>query len=359
MLRFLTAGESHGPALTAILEGLPAGLRLDPDQLNREMARRQEGIGRGGRMKIERDQAEVLSGVRFGETIGSPVTLRIVNADWQNWQDRMAVFGEPTGPAVVAPRPGHADLTGIEKYERDDVRDVLERASARETAARVAVGAICRQFLEQVDVTVQSGVLSIGGETDSAKQLEKVEAARAAGDTLGGVFEVKALGLMSGLGSYIQWDRRLDGRIAAAILSIPAIKGIEFGAGFRCGELPGSQVHDEIFYEPERGYYRQTNQAGGLEGGMTNGEPLVFRAVMKPIPTLTRPLASVDIRSHQSVQANAERSDVCAVHAAALVAEAMLCYVLAAAVLEKFGGDSMGQLLTAVDHYRRQAGRLR
>ena len=352
MLRFLTAGESHGPCLTAIVEGLPAGLPLDGERINQEMARRQEGFGRGGRMKIERDRAEVLSGVRFGQTLGSPITLRVTNADWVNWEAKMAAFGEPTGPAVTAPRPGHADLGGCQKYERSDVRDILERASARETAARVAVGAVCRQLLAACGIEVASRVVSIGGANEVAEQEALIAAAKAAGDTLGGCFEVTATGLMPGLGSHIQWDRRLDGKIAAAMVSIPAIKGVEFGAGFRCGELPGSQVHDEIFYTEERGYYRQTNRAGGIEGGMTNGEPIVLRAVMKPIPTLTRPLHSVDIQSQQTVLANSERSDVCAVAAAACVAEAMLCFVLAEAILDKFGGDSLSQLLAAISQYR-------
>ena len=352
MLRFLTAGESHGPCLTAIVEGLPAGLPLDEARLNQEMARRQEGFGRGGRMKIERDRAEVLSGVRFGETLGSPVTLRVTNADWVNWESKMAAFGEPMGPAVTAPRPGHADLGGCQKYDRRDVRDILERASARETAARVAVGAVCRQLLEVCGMAVSSQVVSIGGATGSAEQETRIAAAKAAGDTLGGCFEITATGLLPGLGSHIQWDRRLDAKIAAAIVSIPAIKGVEFGAGFRSGDLPGSQVHDEIFYSPSQGYYRKTNRAGGIEGGMTNGEPLVLRAVMKPIPTLTRPLHSVDILSQQTVLANSERSDVCAVAAAACVAEAMLCIVLSEALLEKFGGDSLSQLLASIGHYR-------
>lgn len=352
MLRFLTAGESHGPCLTAIVEGLPAGLLLDEAKINQQMGRRQEGFGRGGRMKIERDQAEILSGLRFGQTIGSPVTLRVTNADWVNWEAKMAAFGEVKGPAVTAPRPGHADLAGCQKYDRTDARDILERASARETAARVAVGALCRQLLEVCGISVASRVLSVGGASDASAQEALIAAAKAAGDTLGGCFEVTATGLMPGLGSHIQWDRRLDGQIAAAIVSIPAIKGIEFGAGFRSGELPGSQVHDEIFYNELQGYVRQTNRAGGIEGGMTNGEPLVLRAVMKPIPTLTRPLHSVDMLSHQPVLANSERSDVCAVSAAACVAEAMLCIVLATALLEKFGGDAMTQLLAAVDHYR-------
>ena len=354
MLRFLTAGESHGPCLTAIVEGVPAGLPLDEARINQEMARRQEGFGRGGRMKIERDRADVLSGVRFGETLGSPITLRVTNADWVNWEAKMAAFGEPAGPVVTAPRPGHADLGGCQKYDRSDVRDILERASARETAARVAVGAVCRQLLELCGITVGSQVVSIGGATDPAAQEALILAAKKAGDTLGGCFEVTATGLMPGLGSHIQWDRRLDGKIAAAMVSIPAIKGVEFGVGFRAGELPGSQVHDEIFYSAEQGYYRKTNRAGGIEGGMTNGEPIVLRAVMKPIPTLTQPLHSVDIQSQQTVLANSERSDVCAVAAAACVAEAMLCITLTEALLEKFGGDSLPELLRAISQYRQK-----
>mgnify|MGYP003615929367 FL=1 len=354
MLRFLTAGESHGPCLTAIVEGFPAGLPLDEERINQEMARRQEGFGRGGRMKIEKDRADVLSGVRFGETLGSPITLRITNADWVNWETKMAAFGEQTGSVVTAPRPGHADLGGCQKYDRHDVRDILERASARETASRVAVGAVCRQLLEVCGITVGSQVLSIGGATEPAEQEALILAAKNAGDTLGGCFEVTANGLMPGLGSHIQWDRRLDGKIAAAMVSIPAIKGVEFGAGFRCGELPGSKIHDEIFYSEEKGYYRKTNRAGGIEGGMSNGEPIVVRAVMKPIPTLTQPLHSVDIQSQQAVLANSERSDVCAVAAAACVAEAMLCIALAEALLEKFGGDSLPELLRSISQYRQK-----
>lgn len=356
MLRFLTAGESHGPCLTAILEGLPAGLRVDEVRINREMARRQEGFGRGGRMQIERDRADFVSGIRFGETLGSPVTIRILNSDWVNWETKMSAFGEKTGPEVTAPRPGHADLSGCQKYGRTDVRDILERASARETAARVAVGAVCRQLLEACGIHVQSGVISIGGAFDVAGQEAAIAAAKAAGDTLGGCFEVTAKGVMPGLGSHIQWDRRLDGKIASAMVSIPAIKGVEFGAGFECGTLPGSQVHDEIFYSESRGYYRTTNRAGGIEGGMSNGEPIVLRAVMKPIPTLTRPLSSVDIRSHAAVEANSERSDVCAVGAASCVGEAMLCIVLCGELLAKFGSDSMEELLDAVSCFRKRIG---
>jgi chorismate synthase len=342
--------------LTAILEGIPAGVRIDAVRVNRELARRQEGVGRGGRMEIEQDRADFLSGLRFGETMGSPITLRVANADWVNWETKMAAFGDKTGPTVDAPRPGHADLTGCLKYDRQDVRDILERASARETAARVAVGAVCRQVLEKCGIAVQSRVLSIGGATTEEEQAAKVAAAKAAGDTLGGCFEVTATGVMPGLGSHIQWDCRLDGKIAGAVLSIPAIKGVEIGAGFECGVLPGSQVHDEIHYSEERGYYRATNRAGGIEGGMSNGEPIVVRAVMKPIPTLTRPLASVNLYTHAPVQANSERSDVCAVHAAACVGEAMLAIVLCGELLAKFGGDSLSELMENVANYRERLG---
>lgn len=354
MFRFLTAGESHGPCLTAIVEGLPAGLKVDPASIDWEMARRQSGAGRGGRMKIERDRAEILSGIRFGETIGSPVTLRIANADWVNWQERMAAFGDPAGAAVLSPRPGHADLTGCLKYDRQDTRDILERASARETAARVAVGALARQLIAACEITVTSKVTVIGGASTAAEQEKAVAAAKEAGDTLGGWFEITAAGVMPGLGSHGQWDRRLDGRLAGAVVSIPAIKGVEFGAGFACGTLPGSQIHDEIFYSEERGYYRTTNRAGGIEGGMSNGEPIVLRAVMKPIPTLMRPLASVDMISHAATLANSERSDVCAVDAAACVAEAMVCIVLCEVLLEKFGGDSMRELQRSIEAYRQK-----
>ena len=354
MFRFLTAGESHGPCLTAIVEGLPAGLKIDLEKINVEMARRQEGFGRGGRMKIERDRADVLSGVRFGETIGSPITLRINNADWVNWEERMSPFGKTAGQSVSAPRPGHADLNGCQKYDRKDIRDVLERASARETAVRTAVGAVARQLLNACAITVVSRVTSIGGAVELAEQEKLIESAKASGDTLGGLFEVEVEGLMPGLGSHTQWDRRLDAKLASALISIPAIKGVEFGAGFACGTLPGSQVHDEIFYSEAQGYYLKTNRAGGIEGGMSNGEKLLLRAAMKPIPTLTRPLASVDISSHAPVKANAERSDVCAVSAAAYVAEAMVCIVLCEALLEKFSGDSMDELLNSVAYYRRK-----
>ena len=375
-LRFLTAGESHGQCLTAIVEGIPAGLKLDIDEMNRDMARRQQGYGRGGRMKIETDRVEILSGVRFGETMGDPITLRVTNRDWANWETRMSVFGEPAAEPVAAARPGHADLTGIKKYNRQDIRDILERASARETAARVAVGALAKQFLRACGMEVVSQVCNIGGVAAAAENIdrevigrgdselncydaaaeetmkEKIRAAKAAGDTLGGTFEVIVRHAPLGLGSHIQWDRRLDARLAGAMMSIQAIKGVEIGAGFAYAELPGSQAHDEMFYDGAKQVYRKTNRAGGLEGGMTNGEEVVVRAVMKPIPTLMQPLHSVDVRSHEEVLASKERSDVCAVSAASVVGEAMTAFVMAEAVLEKFGSDAMVDLLAAMAAYK-------
>ncbi|MDR3565099.1 MAG: chorismate synthase [Negativicutes bacterium] len=379
MFRFLTAGESHGPCLTAVIEGLPAGLSINIEEINHDLARRQQGFGRGGRMKIEKDRVELLSGMRFGQSLGSPLTMTIRNRDWENWQERMSPDGKTTGPAVTSPRPGHADLSGVLKYQRQDVRDILERASARETAARVAVGGVAKQLLAIVGMKVASHVVNIGGaaisphpayqyqdvdnlKADSdlgcidaaaaAKMKAAIQAAMEQGDTLGGIFEVVVTGALPGLGSYVQWDRRLDTRLGGALLSIPAIKGVEIGEGFNYAALPGSQAHDEIFYDSQQGFYRKTNRAGGIEGGMSNGGEIVARAVMKPIPTLMSPLASVDIMTRKVSRANTERSDVCAVSAAAVVGEAMTAIVLAEAVLEKFGGDSVGDLLAAVESYR-------
>ncbi|MGP1407190.1 chorismate synthase [Selenomonas sp.] len=377
-LRFLTAGESHGPSLTAILEGIPAGLSLDAGKINRELARRQQGYGRGGRMKIETDTVRVLSGVRFGETLGSPITLSVENRDWQNWQERMAAFGEPQGDKVTAARPGHADLTGVRKYAREDVRDILERASARETAMRVAVGAVAKELLYALGVTVESAVLDIGGVTADAakreagaahkaasdlncfdeyaeeKMKEKIRAAKEAGDTLGGIFEVRISGAPLGLGSHIQWDRRLDARLAAAMMSIQAIKGVEIGAGFGYAALSGSEAHDEMFCGENGAVVRRTNRAGGLEGGMTNGEDIVVRAVMKPIPTLMKPLHSVDIAKKEPVLASKERSDVCAVPAASVVGEAMAAFVLAEAFVEKFDSDNLRDMQANIAAYKKR-----
>ncbi len=319
-LRFVTSGESHGPALTAILDGMPAGLRVTREAIDVQLARRQQGYGRGDRMKIETDRALVLSGLRFGETLGSPITLQVVNRDFANWTERMDAFGAPAGSKVTAVRPGHADLSGVLKYDRQDARDILERSSARETTMRVAVGAVCRQLLAALGVTVASHVTEIGGVTvDSARvrvedigvtnsnelnvcdpQAEermktRIDEAQAADDTLGGVFEVVVRGLPAGLGSHTQWDRRLDGQLAAAVMSIQAIKGVEIGAGFACAHLPGSEIHDELYMGADGRPCRRTNRAGGIEGGMTNGETLIVRAAMKPIPTLMTPLKTVDL----------------------------------------------------------------
>ena len=377
-LRFLTAGESHGPSLTAILEGIPAGLLLKLENINRDLARRQQGYGRGGRMKIETDTVRILSGVRFGETLGAPITLSVENRDWQNWQERMAAFGEAHGEKVTAARPGHADLTGVRKYAREDIRDILERASARETAMRVAVGAVAKELLFALGVTVESAVLDIGGvaadaakrETGAAHKVaselncfdaeaeermkEKIRAAKEAGDTLGGIFEVRIAGAPLGLGSHIQWDRRLDARFAAAMMSIQAIKGVEIGAGFGYAALPGSEAHDEMFLGENDSVVRRTNRAGGLEGGMTNGEDIVIRAVMKPIPTLMKPLHSVDIEKKTPVLASKERSDVCAVPAASVVGEAMAAFVLAEAFIEKFDSDNMRDMKADVAAYKKR-----
>ncbi|WP_432646572.1 chorismate synthase [Mitsuokella sp.] len=384
-LRFLTAGESHGPCLTAILEGLPAGLVLHEEALNKELARRQQGYGRGGRMKIEKDHVDVLSGVRFHETLGGPITLRVVNRDFQNWGGRMAAFGEPEGEKVTAARPGHADFTGIRKCNRKDVRDILERSSARETTMRVAVGAVCKEFLRALGITVVSQVVCLGGvKVDPAKvdrtklgteeglgdsqlncydkeaeaqMIAKIKQARKDGDTLGGIFEITVRGLPAGLGSHIQWDRRLDGKLAGALMSIQAIKGVEIGAGFDCAILPGSQIHDEMFLDENGHVYRKTNRAGGLEGGMTNGEELIVKAVMKPIPTLMTPLHSVDIESHEEVLACKERSDTCAVPAASVVGEAMTAFVIAQAICDKFGADAMVDLKAAIEAYKERIGK--
>ena len=371
VIRFLNAGESHGPALTAIIEGFPSNVKISVDYINNELSRRQKGYGRGGRMKIEKDRAEILSGVRFGYTLGSPITLMIRNKDWENWTDIMAIEGEPTDKREITnPRPGHADLVGGIKYGFKDLRNVLERASARETTTRVAVGAVCKQLLEDIGIKIGSYVVSIGElsvkdiiepiplekraeiaeesevripvpeEDEKFKKL--IDFAKKEGESLGGVFEVFATGVPIGLGSYVQWDRRLDGRIAQAMMSIQAMKGVEIGEGFRLAEKFGSMAHDEIFYNSEKGFYHKTNRAGGIEGGVTNGEPILVRVAMKPIPTLMRKksLHSVNIKTKEPFDAAKERSDVTAVPAAAVVGEAMLAIVLANAVVEKFGNDN-------------------
>ena len=370
-LHYTTAGESHGPQLTAITSGVPAGLKISARDINRDLARRQLGHGRGGRMKIETDSGEVTSGIRHGLTLGSPISITIKNADWKNWRGIMSVEkkGITGNKKLSVPRPGHADLAGVQKYGVDDIRSVLERASARETAARVAVGAIARRILSEMDIEIVSHVVQIGRVRVRKRRLSisdfagvdksavrclddkatkdmviAINAARKAGESLGGVFEVIAYGLPPGLGSYVSGPERLGGRIAASLMSIPAIKGVEVGDGFALAATPGSKAHDEIFFDPGQGYYRKTNHSGGLEGGMTTGEPLVARACMKPIPTLTKPLDSVNMRTGKGAPALKERSDVCAVPAAAVVAEAMLAIELARALLEKFGGDCMADL---------------
>ena len=382
-LHLTTAGESHGPGLTCIIEGLPAGLELDREAIDRDLGRRQLGHGRGGRMKIERDKAEVTGGVRHGRTLGGPIALEVVNRDYANWEERMNPW--PVAEAVAEvhlPRPGHADLVGTQKYGLTDVRDVLERASARETAARVAGGAVAKQFLRALGVSVHSHVIQITGVSAprrddlTAADFEAVdespvrcldpEAGRAMvaeidrlrklNESLGGVFEVRAFGLVPGLGSHVSWRERLDGSLGQAILSIQAVKAVSIGDGLEVAGLPGSQAHDEIFYDDQRGFWRQTNRAGGLEGGMTTGEPLVVRGAMKPLPTLTKPLRSVDIATHEPAEALRERTDSCTVPAAGVVGEAMVAFVLADAYRRKFGGDHVDDVRTALDAYRRRIG---
>jgi len=383
-LRLITAGESHGPGLTCILEGLPAGLELHPADLNTDMARRQLGHGRGGRMKIERDSAVLTGGVRHGRTLGSPVALQVNNRDYANWEERMSPWPVEAQTAEVhLPRPGHADLIGTQKYKQSDVRNVLERASARETAARVAGGGLCKAFLRALGVQVHSHVIQIASVRAPARQaplqpedfaeldsspvrcldpeaaramVAEIDALRKANESLGGVFEVQAFGLVAGLGSYVSWEQRLDGRLAMAICSIQAIKGVTIGAGFEIASLPGSEAHDEIFWSEERGYYRETNRAGGLEGGMSTGEPLVVRGAMKPLPTLTKPLRSVDTATHEPAEALRERTDSCTVPAAGVVGEAMVAFVLADAYREKFGGDHIDDVRQAIRAYEERIG---
>jgi chorismate synthase len=372
MLRFLTAGESHGELLMGIIEGLPAGLLIRVTDIDRDLCRRQAGYGRGNRMKIEKDSVKIYTGVRWGRTLGSPIGLMIRNKDWENWRDKMSpdpMFLNSAAP-VTRPRPGHADLAGALKYGMTDVRNILERSSARETAMRVAVGSVAKRLLEEFGIEVMSHVLSIDGvfakvSKTSPKEIKKraeaselrcsdpeaekrmmrrIDAAKAAGDSLGGVFEIIVTGAPAGLGSHTHWDRKLDGKLAAALMSIQAIKGVEVGAGFGTANRPGSQVHDEIYWSKKDGFYRKTNMAGGIEGGISNGEIITLRAAMKPIPTLMKPLRSADLVSKKPFKASVERSDVCAVPAAGVVAEAAVAYELAAAMIEKFGGDSIDEM---------------
>lgn len=389
MLRFVTSGESHGKGLVGIIEGLPSGLRIDEDYINKELARRQKGHGRGGRMQIEQDKIEIIGGIRNRETLGGPVSFIIWNKDYENWQDIMGSgeckkINEKT---VTRPRPGHADLPGGIKYNHKDMRNILERASARETAARVAAGAFFKQLLAGFDIYIYSQVISLGdvkvkpvkvnrenifdlceitekspvrcpdadGEKDMITLIEK---AKSSGESLGGSMETGAVGVVPGLGSHISWDKRLDGRLAQLIMSIPAIKAVEVGEGIENSFLPGSKVHDEIYYREDKGIYRNTNRSGGIEGGITNGETVFLRAYMKPIPTLYKPLNSVDVSNWQDEKAGIERSDVCALPAAAVVAESMLAYGLAEAFLDKFGSDNMEHIKEAYKSYINYMGRV-
>jgi chorismate synthase len=379
--RFTTAGESHGPGLVAIVEGMPAGLELDREALDGDMARRQLGHGRGGRMKIETDTVEIRSGLRHGRTLGSPIAVLVANRDYANWEERMNPW--PVDAAVDEvhlPRPGHADLVGAQKYGHKDIRNVLERASARETAARVAAGSIARGLLTTLGVSVHSHVTQIAsvkaperddlGPDDfaavdgdpvrcldaeaSAAMVAEINRLRKANESLGGTFEVRAFGLVPGLGSHISWEDRLDGRLAGAVASIQSVKGVSIGEAWDVAGRPGSEAHDEIFWSEAQGYFRETNHAGGLEGGMTNGQPLSVRAAIKPISTLTKPLRSVDTESKEPAQALRERTDSTVVPAAAVVAEAMVCLVLARTYREKFGGDHIDDVLAAVDAYKKR-----
>src|SRR5947209_3480733 len=377
-LHLITAGESHGPGLTCIIEGLPAGLELDREALNRDLACRQLGHGRGGRMKIERDQVEVTGGVRHGRTLGSPIALQVNNRDYANWDARMNPWPvESEVQEVHLPRPGHADLVGTQKFGLSDVRDVLERASARETAARVAGGAVAKAFLAAMGVQVRSHVIRIASATApipeslrleafdqvdrspvrcldeqaSREMVAEIDRLRKANESLGGVFEVRAFGVVPGLGSHISWEERMDGRLGQALMSIQAVKAVAIGDAVEVAALPGSQAHDEIFWDEQRGYYRNTNRAGGLEGGMTNGQPLVVRGWMKPLPTLTKPLQSVDIATHEPAEALRERTDSTTVPAAGVVGEAMVALVLADAYRKKFGGDHIDDVRAALAAY--------
>lgn len=381
--RFTTAGESHGPGLVTIVEGLPAGLELDRETLDRDMARRQLGHGRGGRMKIETDAVEIRTGVRHGFTMGGPVAALVANRDYKNWDERMNPWPiEGEIPPVTMPRPGHADLVGMWKYNHQDLRPILERASARETAARVAAGAIARAFLTAVGVTVRSHVTQIGSvvaperedltiedfegidddpvrcvdKATSEAMVEEINVLRKKNESLGGTFEVRVFGLVPGLGSHISWEDRLDGRLAQAICSIQSIKGVSIGQAWDVAGRPGSAAHDEIFYSEERGYYRETNHAGGLEGGMTNGMPLSVRAAIKPISTMTKPLRSVDTATREPAQAHKERTDSTVVPAAAVVGEAMICLAMVKTYREKFGGDHMDDVLASIDAYKERIG---
>ncbi len=394
MLRYFTAGESHGPCLTMIIDGVPAGFPIDVAKINHDLWRRQQGYGRGGRMLIEKDEAQIRSGIRWGETLGSPVAIGIENRDWKNWTKKMSAAPEDRDEkiAVTKPRPGHADLTGVLKYGRSDIRDILERASARDTVSRTAVGSFAKQLLAPFGIRVMGYIRSIGNVTANLdglayeeihnrseespvrtadpeaeeKMIALIEECKKEGNTLGGIFEVVTSGLPPGLGTHTQWDRKLDGRLAQALMSIQAIKGVEIGLGFEMARRRGSQVHDEIFFDPSKmvtegtprivptGFYRGSNNSGGTEGGMTNGAPLVVRVAMKPISTLMSPLKSIDLRTKQAADASVERSDVCAAPAAAVVGESVVAFELANAFLEKFGGDSLREITRNYESYLEQ-----
>ena len=348
MLRYLTAGESHGPCLTAVLEGMPAGLRINKTEINRELVRRQSGYGRGGRMQIERDTVQITSGLCKGLTLGSPITMTIKNKDWQNLKNESP---------ITNPRPGHADLAGIMKYNQLDIRNILERSSARETAARVAVGAVAKKLLDKFGIEIIGHVCEIGGVDESEELMkEKIDQAKKNGDSLGGVFEVTVKGVPVGLGSHVHWDRKLDGKLAQCLMSIQGIKGVEIGLGFAASRKPGSKVHDEIIYDYN--FERKTNNAGGIEGGISNGENIVIRGAMKPIPTIKKALNSVDIITKKPVKAKVERSDVCAVHAASVVGEAVVAFEIANAMCEKFGGDSIKEMKRNCNSYIRMIGKI-
>lgn len=380
MFRYVTSGESHGKCLHAILEGIPSGLKLSEEEINRELIRRQRGFGRGERMqKIEKDRVEITSGLRWGETIGSPITMTIVNKDWENWKKLMSIYAsdKEMEERMVRPRPGHADLAGALKYGREDLRDILERASARETAARVAVGAVCKRLLAEfaikvVSMTEEIGSIQAGISKLSPEQIEKasesspvrcpdknaekkmvevIKKAEKSGDTLGGVFTVLVINPPLGLGSHTQWDLRLDGRLAQALMSIPAVKGVEIGEGFVMARKPGSKVHDEIFYEVGKGYYRKTNNSGGIEGGISNGENIITRVAMKPLSSLKKPLKSIDIITKKEVLAEVVRADICAVPSAGVIGEAVVAWEIARAMREKFGGDSLQEMKSNFKHY--------
>jgi chorismate synthase len=381
--RFTTAGESHGPGLVAIVEGLPAGLALDRERLDAEMARRQLGHGRGGRMKIESDAVEIRSGVRHGRTLGSPLAILVANRDYANWEERMSPWPvDAEVEEVHTPRPGHADLVGSQKFGHRDARNVLERASARETAARVAAGSVAKEFLRTVGVSVFSHVIRIASvsapergdlepadfdavdsspvrcldEATGEAMVAEIDRLRKENESLGGIFEVRAFGLVPGLGSYVSWEERLDGRLAQAVVSIQAVKGVSVGEAWEVAASPGSESHDEIFFSDERGYHRETNRAGGVEGGMSNGEPLVVRGALKPISTLTQPLRTVDTQTKEPAEALRERTDSTVVPAAGVVAEAMTALTLARCYREKFGGDHIDDVLAALAAYRERIG---